>query len=242
MEEPGKECLVCLSVQEVTRWVNQYLSLGGYSSQLVTDLAEDMADGITLLRLVQAIGERWEESGRGGGRNLSIPENCVLLLLFPYFLLHILSLSPSLPLSLPPSPSLSSAVQPKSLFQSTSPTPCCGSRNWKTFGCVCRSSNTRESHSPTCMLKVSNTNAGLPTHTSHPPPPLTLTHTPSHPSPPHHLTPHPLTLTHALSRHSQWEPQIHLGHVPLIETLLHWRLLPQEQWSLREPTRRPPLL
>lgn len=59
MEEPGKERLVCLSVQEVTRWVNQYLSLGGYSSQLVTDLAEDMADGITLLRLVQAIGERW---------------------------------------------------------------------------------------------------------------------------------------------------------------------------------------
>ena len=93
---------VCLSVQEVTRWVNQYLSHGGYSSQLVTDLAEDMADGITLLRLVQAIGERWGESGGGGGRNLSTPKNCVLLLFFPYFLLHILLLPPSL------SPSLSS--------------------------------------------------------------------------------------------------------------------------------------
>ena len=53
----------------MTRWVNQHLSRGGYTNQLVTDLAEDMADGITLLRLVQtmAMGEcRKSEIERGG--------------------------------------------------------------------------------------------------------------------------------------------------------------------------------
>ena len=44
-----------LSLQDVSRWVNQYLGVGGYSDQLITDLATDMADGITLLRLVQAL-------------------------------------------------------------------------------------------------------------------------------------------------------------------------------------------
>ena len=49
--------------------MNQHLSRGGYSDQLVTDLAEDMADGITLLRLVQAMamGESQRTWGGGGG-------------------------------------------------------------------------------------------------------------------------------------------------------------------------------
>ena len=49
--------------------MNQHLSRGGYSDQLVTDLAEDMADGITLLRLVQAMamGESGESENLGGG-------------------------------------------------------------------------------------------------------------------------------------------------------------------------------
>lgn len=33
------------------------LSMGGYSDHLVTDLASDMADGTTLLKLVQTVGE-----------------------------------------------------------------------------------------------------------------------------------------------------------------------------------------
>lgn len=37
------------------RWANQYLGVGGYSDHLITDLAHDMADGITLIRLVQAL-------------------------------------------------------------------------------------------------------------------------------------------------------------------------------------------
>lgn len=36
--------------------MNQYLCLAGHSDQLVTELAADMADGITLLRLVEAVG------------------------------------------------------------------------------------------------------------------------------------------------------------------------------------------
>ena len=54
----------------MTRWVNQHLSRGGYTNQLVTDLAEDMADGITLLRLVQtmAMGERGKSEIERGGR------------------------------------------------------------------------------------------------------------------------------------------------------------------------------
>lgn len=52
----------------MTRWVNQHLSRGGYTNQLVTDLAEDMADGITLLRLVQtmAMGESGKSEKEGG--------------------------------------------------------------------------------------------------------------------------------------------------------------------------------
>lgn len=55
----------------MTRWVNQHLSRGGYTNQLVTDLAEDMADGITLLRLVQtmAMGERGKSEIERGGRH-----------------------------------------------------------------------------------------------------------------------------------------------------------------------------
>lgn len=44
-------------LQELTKWVNQQLGAGGYTEQLVTDLGLDMADGITLLHLVQALGE-----------------------------------------------------------------------------------------------------------------------------------------------------------------------------------------
>lgn len=38
------------------RWVNQALSTGGYAD-IVTDLAADMGDGITLLKLVQTLGK-----------------------------------------------------------------------------------------------------------------------------------------------------------------------------------------
>ena len=48
-------CAILICLQDVTRWANQYLGVGGYSDHLITDLASDMADGITLLRLVQAI-------------------------------------------------------------------------------------------------------------------------------------------------------------------------------------------
>ena len=37
--------------------MNQQLGGAGYSEQLVTDLGLDMTDGITLLHLVQALGE-----------------------------------------------------------------------------------------------------------------------------------------------------------------------------------------
>ena len=44
-------------LQEVTKWANQHLTKGGYSESLVTDLASDIADGITLIRLVHAVCE-----------------------------------------------------------------------------------------------------------------------------------------------------------------------------------------
>ena len=42
-------------MQEVTKWVNQHLGSVGHTDQLITDLSIDMADGITLLQLVQAL-------------------------------------------------------------------------------------------------------------------------------------------------------------------------------------------
>ena len=42
----------------MTRWANQYLGVGGYSDHLITDLSSDLADGITLLRLVQSLCKR----------------------------------------------------------------------------------------------------------------------------------------------------------------------------------------
>ena len=46
-----------LLLQEATRWANQYLGVGGYSDHLITDLSHDLADGITLIRLAQALCE-----------------------------------------------------------------------------------------------------------------------------------------------------------------------------------------
>ena len=43
--------------QEVAKWANQQLVSGGYDDQLITDLTVDMADGITLLNLVQSLCE-----------------------------------------------------------------------------------------------------------------------------------------------------------------------------------------
>ncbi len=42
-------------VQESTRWANHHLGVAGYSDHLITDLSTDLADGITLLRLVQSL-------------------------------------------------------------------------------------------------------------------------------------------------------------------------------------------
>ena len=36
--------------------MNHHLASAGHSDQLITDLATDMADGITLLQLVQTLG------------------------------------------------------------------------------------------------------------------------------------------------------------------------------------------
>ena len=48
---------LCLPVQEAMRWVNQRLAAAGHSDQLITDLSTDMADGVSLLLLVQALGQ-----------------------------------------------------------------------------------------------------------------------------------------------------------------------------------------
>ena len=63
---------VCFMLQELTKWVNQQLGAGGYTEQLVTDLGLDMADGITLLHLVQALGELCDLAPRGGYEPLSL--------------------------------------------------------------------------------------------------------------------------------------------------------------------------
>lgn len=42
-------------ITEMTRWANQSLSVGGFSEHHITDLATDLSDGITLLRLVQSL-------------------------------------------------------------------------------------------------------------------------------------------------------------------------------------------
>ena len=46
---------VCFVLQEITKWVNGHLASAGRSDELVTDLTVDMADGITLLHLVQEL-------------------------------------------------------------------------------------------------------------------------------------------------------------------------------------------
>ena len=44
-------------MQVIIKWINQMLNMGGHADHLVTDLASDMADGITLLKLVQVLGK-----------------------------------------------------------------------------------------------------------------------------------------------------------------------------------------
>lgn len=42
-------------LQEVMRWANRHLNRAGLTDHLITDLTFDMADGVTLLQLVQSL-------------------------------------------------------------------------------------------------------------------------------------------------------------------------------------------
>ena len=69
----------------MSRWANQYLGVGGYPDHLITDLASDMADGITLLRLVQAVCKQ-----RTRPHNLVIPPQNFFMTLSLHYLVPLL--------------------------------------------------------------------------------------------------------------------------------------------------------